>query len=50
MEGKTKLTSIAQDLVNLASGGRNRTPRSIGVATPSLPGPLQVGQKGGKTT
>ena len=25
-------TSIAQDLVNLESGGRNRTPRSIAVA------------------
>ena len=34
VEGKnsTKLTSIAQDLVNLASGGRNPTPKSIALA------------------
>ena len=34
IEGKnsTKLTSIAQDLVNLASGGRNSTPKSIALA------------------
>jgi hypothetical protein len=34
IEGKNsaKLTSIAQDLVNLASGGRNPTPKSIALA------------------
>ena len=34
IEGKnsTKLTSVAQDLVNLASWGRNPTPRSVALA------------------
>ena len=34
IEGKNsaKLTSIAQDLVNLASGGRNSTPKGIALA------------------
>ena len=32
VKNTTKLTSIAQDLVNPASGGTNPTPRSIAVA------------------